>query len=243
MKPLFHLPASASAIAAIFLLGVGLTRAQNDAETRRAAADGLLTAMHTEQTVNTTTSRMLTMVDRFGQTIARQGATLTPAQSEAIEKAEGDARDTISKEFGYAALKSDFVQVYADAFSEAELKDLTVFYNTPAGQKLVQTQPQLNEKMAQAAQKKMGTVMPGVIQKLREAAQKNVPPPVVATQAAPATAVTPPLPAAPTAPVPVVPATPGVPPAADTPAATSTLVPAVPTPVPAVTPAATPAVP
>ena len=228
MKPFFRLPVSVVALSAVFLLGVRLTRAQDDAQTRRTAAEGLLTAMHTEQTVDATMTRMLTLVDRFGQTVGRQGATLTPAQSEAVLSAENDARETIRKEFGYAALKGDFAQIYADTFSEPELKDLTTFYNSPAGQKLVQMQPQLNTKMAQVAQKKMATVMPGIVQKLRETAQKNVPPAVVP----PATAVTPPVSAVPVAPLPGAPATPGVPPTAATPAATTTPVPPVPTPIP-----------
>ena len=225
MKPFCRLPVSVVALSAIFLLGIGLTRAQDDAQVRRTAAEGLLTVMHTEQTVDATMTRMLTLVDRFGQTVGRQGATLTPAQSEAILTAENDARDTIRKEFGYAALKGDFAQVYADTFTEAELKDLTTFYNSPAGQKLVQMQPQLNTKMAQVAQKKMATVMPGIVQKLRETAQKNVPPAVTT----PATAVTPPVSAVPAAPLPDAP---GVPPTAATPAVTTTPVSPVPTPIP-----------
>lgn len=37
--------------------------------------------------------------------------------------------------FGFAALKDDFVEIYAKEFTEAELRELTRMYNTPVGKK------------------------------------------------------------------------------------------------------------
>ena len=240
MKLFFRFPVSTVALTAVFLLGVGLTRAQDDTQARHEEADKLLTAMHTEQMVEGTTTRMLSLVDRFNQSAIKQG-TLSTEQSDAIQKAEDEARATIRKELGYATLKGDFVSAYADTFSVQELKDLTGFYSSPIGQKLVEKQPALNEKLGQLAQQKMKTVMPGVVQKLREAAQKNIPPAPTPAIAAPAPAA----PGTPTSvvmpPVPATAVTPGVPSAAATPAsATTAPVPALPTPPLAPSAAATP---
>ena len=228
------------ALTAVFLLGTGSTQAQDDAKARTDAAEGLLTAMHTEQMVEGTTTRMLTVVDRFNQSVIKQG-NLTTEQSDAIQKAEDEARDTIRKELGYPTLKSEFIQAYADTFSEQELKDLAAFYNSPVGQKLVEKQPALNEKVGKSAQQKTQTVLRGVVQKLQAVAQKNLPP-------APTPATVVPAPGTPTTPtsvvtpgVPAVPATPGVPPVAAIPTAVTAPVPAVPTPLPSPTPATTPA--
>ena len=235
MKLSFRLPVFTLAIIAVFLTGVSVIRAQDDAQIRQDEADKLLAAMHTEQMVEGTTTRMLSLVDRFNQSAIKQG-NLTTEQSDAIQKAEDDARTTIRTQLGYPALKSDFVKAYADTFSVQELKDLTTFYRSPAGQKLVEKQPALNEKLGQLAQQKMRTVMPGVVQKLREVAQKNIPPAATPTPAAPASA-----PTIVTPPTPAVPVTPGVPPPAATPAsATTAPVSAMPTPPPSPTAAATP---
>ena len=231
MKPIFRLPVSTAALAAVFLLGVGLTRADDDAAARHSAAEGLLVAMHTEQNVDGTMTRMLALVDRFGQSVTQQAGTLKPEQNEALAKAEDEARDTIRKELGYTSLKEGFVQAYADAFSEGDLKELTTFYSSPIGQKLTEKQPALNEKLGQIAQAKMRTVMPGVVQKLREVAQKNVPPPAPRTPVVPAPAV----PGTPATTAPVAPTTVVTPPMtapAETPAATTAPVPAMPTPAP-----------
>ena len=219
MKPFDRLPASVVALAAVFLLGVGLTRAQDDARARTAAAENLLTAMHTEQALDGNLTRMLTLVDRFGQSVARRGATLTPDQTAAIEKAESDARDTIRQELGYATLKGNFIQAYADAFSEGELKDLIAFYQSPIGQRLVEKQPALNEKVGQAINQKARTVSSSVIQKLSEAAQKNIPPaPTPATVTTDPVSAGPETPAAPAAPAVPVP-TPAAPPMSPVPGA------------------------
>ena len=236
MKLFSRLPVSTVALAAVFLVGASVTRAQDDAQIRQDEADKLLAAMHTEQMVEGTTTRMLSLVDRFNQSAIKQG-NLTTEQSDAIQKAEDDARTTIRTQLGYPALKSDFVKAYADTFSVQELKDLTTFYRSPAGQKLVEKQPALNEKLGQLAQQKMRTVMPGVVQKLREVVQKNIPPAATPTPAAPASA-----PTIVTPPTPAVPATPGVlPRTAVTPATVTTApVSAMPTPPPSPTAAATP---
>ena len=241
MKTFSRFPVSALALAAVFVCGVGLIHAQDDAQARRDEADKLLAAMHTEQMVEGTTTRMLSLVDRFNQSAVKQG-NLSTEQSDAIQKAEDEARTTIRTQLGYPALKADFVNAYADAFSIQELKDLTTFYGSPIGQKLVEKQPGLNEKLGQLAQQKVRTVMPGVVQKLREVAQKNAPPAPAPAAAAPAPAApgtTPPL-VVPI--VPSVPAAPVVPPAAAATPASATTAPvsAPPEPIPSPTAAATP---
>lgn len=244
-KPFFRLPTSVAAVASLFLLGAGLTRAAEEDPARHAAAESLVTAMHTQQMVDNNLNRMLSLVDRFDQS-AVHGQNLTPEQTGEIKKAEDEARDTIRKELGYDAIKEEFVKAYAETFNEQELKDLTTFYSSPVGQKLVGEQSQITEKVGRVAQQKMGTVMPGVVQKLREVVQKNLPPPPAPATVVPAPPVPPaggPVPPPPGAPVPpptdpAAPAPPRapVPPAAPTtvttPPVTATPAPVMPTPLP-----------
>lgn len=51
--------------------------------------------------------------------------------------------------FVWENFESKFVQLYKDAFSEAEIRDLIRFYETPTGAKLVRIQPDLLQQGAQ----------------------------------------------------------------------------------------------
>lgn len=247
MKPFPRFSVSTLALGSIFLLGVGLTRAEEPDNVKSAAVENLLKAMHTEQMLDTTANNVITQVDHFTQG-AKQQATLTTDQANAIQKAEDDAHDSVRKELSYGAFKDGFVKIYADAFSEDELKQLTNFYNSPVGQKFTDQQPNIGKQLGQLTQQKLRAVMPGVVAKLREAIQKNSPPPPTPAMvvpppaapgapAAPGTPVTPPVAPAPAAPVVTPPTAVTAPVPAPVPVAP---VPA-PTPVPPAVPAPTPA--
>ena len=54
-----------------------------------------------------------------------------------------------NKHMSYKSLKPDLVEIYAEAFSTEELRDLIAFYGTPTGAKALRVMPQL---MAQSSQ-------------------------------------------------------------------------------------------
>ena len=170
------------------LLRPGLARAaDDDLAPRRVQAEALLHAMHTDQVLANATTRVDEMVDKFGQNATAQ-AGVTAEQKAAAQKAQADAHGVIREQLGWDVVKSDFVQAYADAFTEDELKGLVAFYNSPLGQKLVEKQPAVTEKMGKLTQGKMMKVMPAIMQKIREAVQK---PPAVASPAPAASAGSP----------------------------------------------------
>ena len=55
----------------------------------------------------------------------------------------------------YNSLKEDLVKIYADAFNEDELYEITKFYETPAGQKTIEKMPELASKAAQISLKRV----------------------------------------------------------------------------------------
>ncbi len=55
----------------------------------------------------------------------------------------------LQEHMSYESLKPDLVKMYADAFTESELKGLTEFYKTPLGQKALREVPELASKGAQ----------------------------------------------------------------------------------------------
>lgn len=97
--------------------------------------------------------------------------------SEKALKLQAAIIDLMKKEFSWDSIKDDVVKVYAESFSEDELKALTDFYKSPVGQKLIQKQPEVQQKMMMIVQKKVMEVMPKVQamtqQMLKEDAAKD----------------------------------------------------------------------
>lgn len=58
-----------------------------------------------------------------------------------------------AKYFGWEAMKGDIALFYAHEFTEAELKQLTVFYKSPVWQKLYQMQPLILQATLSLTQK------------------------------------------------------------------------------------------
>ena len=55
--------------------------------------------------------------------------------------------------FASAEAKTAFAELYADAFSEADLRALTAFFRTPLGQRVAEIQPKLAERGAEVGRR------------------------------------------------------------------------------------------
>ncbi|MFD1258084.1 DUF2059 domain-containing protein [Mucilaginibacter terrae] len=75
----------------------------------------------------------------------------------------------LNKYMGYASLRDDMAKIYAEEFTEDELKDITIFYLTPAGKKMNQKLAVLQQKGMAVAQQKMQSHM-GELQESMKAA-------------------------------------------------------------------------
>ena len=73
----------------------------------------------------------------------------------ALKSYEQVFKDFFNKYMSYEALKPDMIKMYADEFTEAELRELIAFYNTPSGKKLAKKQGILMSKGAQIGQDKV----------------------------------------------------------------------------------------
>ena len=51
-----------------------------------------------------------------------------------------------TKHVGWAALKDDFVRIYAETYTEQDVKNIIQFYKTPTGQKTIAAMPVLAKK-------------------------------------------------------------------------------------------------
>jgi len=82
----------------------------------------------------------------------------------------------LRKYVSYEALKADMVKLYKVEFSEAEIREMTVFYRSPVGQKAVAKLPALTESGAQLGiqrvQANMGELQQAIIQRQEELKQQ-----------------------------------------------------------------------
>ena len=87
--------------------------------------------------------------------------------SEKFASSQEKIMDVIAKEMNWENLKADYIKIYAETFTEEELKGFIAFYKTPVGKKFIEKQPELMQKSMQISQKQMRTLMPK-IQKLTQ---------------------------------------------------------------------------
>lgn len=73
----------------------------------------------------------------------------------ALKPFEGTMRDFFNKYMSGESLRDQFVELYAETFSEQELVELNSFYRTPTGQKALAASPQLMAKGAALGQRRV----------------------------------------------------------------------------------------
>ncbi len=96
----------------------------------------------------------------FAQRFAQAGG--SEAQKAVLERYQAQADTALDKVVGEGKLDEALVALYTDAFSEAELKELLAFYQTPVGRKVLEQMPQLMAHSAQLTQARLQQAVPEV---------------------------------------------------------------------------------
>ncbi|HYH78997.1 MAG TPA: DUF2059 domain-containing protein [Longimicrobium sp.] len=120
------------ALALALTLAAGGARAQSSAE-QRAAATELLVAMQAPQVMQ-------------GAIQATLDAQLRATPE--LQGVQDVVREFVARYVSWEALREQYVEIYAQAFTEDELRQMTDFYRSEVGQKLARSTPRL---MAQGA--------------------------------------------------------------------------------------------
>ncbi len=138
---------------------------RGDEASHRAGAEKLLVVMGAEKNHATTLDNLLKAQIR---------------QNPAIMPMHEPVREFFTRHLGWEAIKEDMIRLYAEAFTEDELRQLVDFYQSPIGQKWAQQLPSLAAKSMQKAQERMREHLPELQATLKAAMEKAgaVPPPV-----------------------------------------------------------------
>jgi hypothetical protein len=142
----------------------------DDSAARKAAAADLLHAMHSEEVVD----RVIDKVSENASHMIPAGHTSASPSEEAAFRASlaQQAKDVLQTQLNWQGLEPTFVQSYADDFTAAELRQLVDFYKSPVGQKLLDKQPDIANKMTQLTEQKLKAAFPLIMQKLKASEQK-----------------------------------------------------------------------
>jgi hypothetical protein len=129
--------------------------ASADAQSHRAAAYELLDAARAASIVDV----MKVQVD---QTMRRavSDSQLTAAQQAVIDKYALKASEEVARTMEWTRLKEEFATLYVSVYTEAELRELTTFYKSALGQKMLDKMPQLLQQSMQLAQRHLQESMP-----------------------------------------------------------------------------------
>jgi uncharacterized protein len=119
----------------------GSAHAQTDAHLK--LAEKLLTVMELQKTLEQSFGAITKMIPGQGQ-------------SEAGQKVLA----MILQELSWENIKGDYIHLYAEVFTEAEIKDLIAFYESPGGRAYVKKQPELTQKSMVLSQQMMMKIMP-----------------------------------------------------------------------------------
>jgi hypothetical protein len=77
---------------------------------------------------------------------------VSDAQRAQVDNLQAKTRERITAVLSWDAVKTDYIALYSEMFTEDELKALVNFYQTPVGQKLVAKSPMLTTKSNQVMQ-------------------------------------------------------------------------------------------
>lgn len=111
----------------MLLLGAGRASAQHTPEHLAAAMD-LMQAMNMEQTLSASIETVLH----------------SQIQSNSdFRQFESTMRAFFTRYMSWDSLKDRYAAIYADTFTEAELREMAAFYRSPVGQKMTRTTPEI----------------------------------------------------------------------------------------------------
>lgn len=145
------------ALCAAMLLTCSGAQALADARSHAADAERFLLLARADKLAVPVYAQVQQM---FAQRFAESGA---PQNKQALlETYQAKANAALEQAVGWDKLKPDMVKLYTSNFSEAELRDLLAFYQSPLGQKVLDKMPMLTAQSAQLTQGKLETAVPQV---------------------------------------------------------------------------------
>jgi hypothetical protein len=125
-----------------------------DEASHRAAAGELLKLMKTDQMMKPLFEQMRSLMDQQFEAMD-----LPEDARPALKKYTDKLLKALQEQLGWDKIKDDYISIYAETFSEEELRAISAFYRTPAGQTYIRKMPLLMKKSVALSQRKMPEIL------------------------------------------------------------------------------------
>ena len=96
------------------------------------------------------------------------GANLTPENKVKLEKFQDQIMHLIETQMSWKALEPQYVELYAQTYTEDELDAILVFYKSPAGSSLLAKTPELTARSLQISQSRVAIIVPQLKQMVED---------------------------------------------------------------------------
>jgi len=144
-------------VALVMMLVAGAMFAEPTSPESRVAAAKLLDVLKIDENFDNSMQQAIQMqsgmLDQMG---------LSDEEKSLAQKSMSDSMKVVMDKFSWANMKNMFVEIYAEVFTAEELNGVVEFYESPAGQKFVDKQPQLTQVTMQKMQAIMMEMMPEI---------------------------------------------------------------------------------
>ena len=131
--------------------------AYSDDASSRKAAEELLTVTQADKMIDAVYSQMDTMFANMAKNMG-----ITEAQKPIAEKYMKRITQLMREELVWDKLKTQMVGAYVAVYTEDEIKEITAFYKSPAGIKMIAKMPELMQASMQITQNQMQQIMPKI---------------------------------------------------------------------------------
>jgi hypothetical protein len=91
-----------------------------------------------------------------------------PESKETVQKLKGELKAWVAQQMSWDNVKDIYIDVYAEVFTEQELNEITAFYQTPLGKKMLQKMPALVQTTLQRTQGMMQQKLPEIEKHMEE---------------------------------------------------------------------------
>jgi hypothetical protein len=135
--------------------------ARADDSTKRAKVQEMLELLHLDRTLD----QMMKMLEQEATAATNaklDGRHATPGQKDGIDAFQKQLFDYIGTQLSWESMKSDYVDLYAQTFTEDEIDGMLAFYKSPAGAAVIAKTPELAAKAGLLGAKKMLALKPEI---------------------------------------------------------------------------------
>jgi hypothetical protein len=138
-------------------------------EPTEASVKQLLGVMHLDKSLDSITAQIYRVMQNAAQQAAG-GESLPATAQQSVERCRADVKASIKDDLTWNKMEPTYVQIYQEAFTQAEVNAMIAFYKTPIGQSIVTKLPVAMQKAQNQTMQAMSPTMQRIRQMQQEVA-------------------------------------------------------------------------